>query len=60
MPIERSARIREGTRVRTIGHGASLRTAMTHIAIREALDGKALEWLEHVSEQHYQAKPTAN
>lgn len=36
-------------------HGASPRTAMTHIAIQESLDGKAVEWLEHVSDQQYQA-----
>ena len=34
-------------------HGASPATAMTHIAIQEALDGKAVEWLEHVSEEEY-------
>jgi hypothetical protein len=26
---------------------------MTHIAIQEALDGKAVEWLEQVSDQDY-------
>jgi quercetin dioxygenase-like cupin family protein len=36
-------------------HGASPRTAMTHIAIQESLEGKAVEWLEHVSDQQYQA-----
>jgi len=30
-------------------HGASTTTAMTHIAIQERLDGKAVDWLEHVS-----------
>ncbi|MBR0556510.1 cupin domain-containing protein [Ciceribacter sp. L1K23] len=34
-------------------HGASATTAMTHIAIQEALDGKAVDWLEHVSDQQY-------
>jgi quercetin dioxygenase-like cupin family protein len=34
-------------------HGATPATAMTHIAIQEALDGKNVEWLEHVSDQHY-------
>ena len=38
-------------------HGASPTTAMTHIAIQEALDGKAVEWMEKVSEQQYHAKP---
>ena len=34
-------------------HGATSRTAMTHIAIAEALDGKSVEWMEKVSEQQY-------
>ena len=35
-------------------HGAAPATAMSHIAIQEALDGKAVEWLEHVSDEQYQ------
>lgn len=35
-------------------HGASSTTAMTHIAIQEHVDGKAVEWLEHVSDEQYQ------
>jgi quercetin dioxygenase-like cupin family protein len=35
-------------------HGAAPTTAMTHIAIQEALDGKAVEWLEKVSDAQYQ------
>jgi hypothetical protein len=27
---------------------------MTHIAIQEKRDGKAVEWMEHVSEEQYQ------
>jgi quercetin dioxygenase-like cupin family protein len=34
-------------------HGAALKTAMTHIAIHERLDGKAVDWLEPVSEEQY-------
>ena len=34
-------------------HGASPKTAMTHIAIQEALDGKMVEWMEHVSDAQY-------
>jgi quercetin dioxygenase-like cupin family protein len=34
-------------------HGASPQTAMTHIAIQERLDGKAVEWLEKVSDSQY-------
>lgn len=36
-------------------HGASPKVAMTHIAIQEAQDGKAVEWLEHVSDEEYGA-----
>lgn len=36
-------------------HGASATTAMTHIAIQESLDGKVVEWLEHVSDKSYQS-----
>ena len=36
-------------------HGASPTTAMTHIAIQEQLDGEAVEWLEKVSDEQYQA-----
>jgi quercetin dioxygenase-like cupin family protein len=35
-------------------HGATATTAMSHIAIQEALDGRAVEWLEHVSDEQYQ------
>lgn len=34
-------------------HGATARSAMTHLAIQEKLDGKAVEWLEQVSEAEY-------
>jgi len=34
-------------------HGATPTTAMTHIAIQEALDGKAVDWQEHVSDEQY-------
>ena len=36
-------------------HGATSTTGMTHIAIQERLDGKAVDWLEHVSNEEYQA-----
>lgn len=36
-------------------HGAGPTTAMTHVAMQEALDGVAVEWLEHVSEEEYSA-----
>ena len=37
-------------------HGATATTAVTHIAIQEALDGKAVDWMEKVSEEQYLAK----
>ena len=37
-------------------HGAAPDTAMQHLAIQEALDGKAVEWLEHVTDEQYPTK----
>ena len=37
-------------------HGASPTTALTHIAVQEELDGKAVEWLERVSADQYLAE----
>lgn len=34
-------------------HGSAPTTAMTHIAIQEQLDGKAVDWLEHVTDEQY-------
>ena len=34
-------------------HGATATTAMTHIALQERLDGKVVEWLEHVTDEQY-------
>jgi quercetin dioxygenase-like cupin family protein len=34
-------------------HGASPTTAMTHIALAQMLDGKAVEWMEHVTDEQY-------
>jgi quercetin dioxygenase-like cupin family protein len=34
-------------------HGATATTAMTHIAIQEKLDGKAVDWLEQVTPEQY-------
>lgn len=36
-------------------HGATPTTAMTHIAIQEALDGKVVEWMEKVSDEQHNA-----
>ncbi|AVO44737.1 (R)-mandelonitrile lyase [Phreatobacter cathodiphilus] len=37
-------------------HGAAPGTAMTHIAIHEALDGKHVDWMEPVTDAQYQAR----
>jgi len=37
-------------------HGATPTTAMTHIAVQEALDGKVVEWMEKVSDEQYAAE----
>lgn len=34
-------------------HGATSTSAMTHIAIAESLDGKAVDWMEKVSDEQY-------
>lgn len=34
-------------------HGASATVAMSHIAIQEALNGSAVEWMEKVSDEQY-------
>jgi quercetin dioxygenase-like cupin family protein len=34
-------------------HGATPTTAMTHIAIQERLNGKAVDWMEKVSDEQY-------
>jgi quercetin dioxygenase-like cupin family protein len=39
-------------------HGAAPGTAMTHIAIQEELNGKAVDWLEPVTDEQYRCTPT--
>jgi quercetin dioxygenase-like cupin family protein len=34
-------------------HGATLATAMTHIALVEQLDGKSADWMEKVTDEQY-------
>ena len=41
-------------------HGATPTTAMTHYAVVERLDGKAVDWLEKVSDEQYGAGPRAS
>jgi quercetin dioxygenase-like cupin family protein len=40
-------------------HGASPNTALTHIAVQEQLDGTAVDWLEHVTDDQYSANRPA-
>ncbi len=37
-------------------HGAAPTTAMTHIAIQEALNGKVVDWMEKVTDEQYGGK----
>ena len=37
-------------------HGAAPTTAMTHIAVQEKLDGKPVDWLEHVTPEQYEGR----
>jgi quercetin dioxygenase-like cupin family protein len=39
-------------------HGAAPATAMSHIAIQEKLDGKAVDWMEHVTDEQYRRLPS--
>lgn len=41
-------------------HGASPTTAMTHISVVEALDGKNVVWLEKVTDEEYLIGPKAD
>ena len=34
-------------------HGATLTTAMSHLAIQEQLDGRVVDWLEKVTDEQY-------
>lgn len=38
-------------------HGAGPEHAMVHLAVQEALDGKAVAWLEHVTDADYAVAP---
>ena len=40
-------------------HGAAPCTSMTHIALAEVRDGKMVDWLEHVSDDEYEAPAQA-
>ena len=38
-------------------HGATETTGMSHVAIAEKLDGKAVDWMEKVTDEQYTGKP---
>jgi quercetin dioxygenase-like cupin family protein len=38
-------------------HGAAATTAMSHLAVQEKLDGTAVQWMEHVTDEQYAGKP---
>jgi len=38
-------------------HGGAPDVAMAHLAIQESLDGSAVTWLEHVTDEQYSAPP---
>ena len=40
-------------------HGASPQASMTHIAITEHRDGTAVQWMEKVSDEHYNGAPVS-
>lgn len=37
-------------------HGAAPETNMVHVAMQEALDGKHVEWMEHVTDEQYKTQ----
>ena len=40
-------------------HGATSKSGMSHIAILESLDGKNVDWMEHVTDEEYAAGENA-
>ncbi len=40
-------------------HGATATQVMTHVAVAEALDGRAVDWMEHVTDTQYARAPQA-
>jgi quercetin dioxygenase-like cupin family protein len=41
-------------------HGATATTAMMHFAIQEKLNGKAVDWMEQVSDEQYLIRSQAS
>jgi quercetin dioxygenase-like cupin family protein len=40
-------------------HGATATTGMAHVNVQEALDGKPVEWFQHVTDEEYLSSQTA-
>jgi quercetin dioxygenase-like cupin family protein len=40
-------------------HGASPTNSMVHISMQEALNGKHVEWMEHVTDEQYDGRVTS-
>jgi quercetin dioxygenase-like cupin family protein len=40
-------------------HGATDSSAMTHIAIQDSVDGRPVDWLEHVTDEQYLQQQSA-
>ncbi len=38
-------------------HGATVTNAMSHVAVLEAVDGRVVQWMEHVGDEQYLATP---
>ena len=41
-------------------HGATATTAISHIAIQEALNGSPVDWMEKVSDEQYASRPQSS
>lgn len=37
-------------------HGATVSERMTHLAITEHVDGKVVDWMEHVTDEQYRGR----
>ena len=42
-------------RARSTGLGATATTEVTFIALQEELDGRTIDWMEHVTDDQYKA-----
>jgi quercetin dioxygenase-like cupin family protein len=52
----RAVRLKRSILAEKHWHGTTATTAMTHIAIQKQLKGKAVDWMEKVSNEPYKAR----